>query len=161
MKLSQRITSTLLCGMMLLSSLPMVLSAKEADDSYDLVPAEPISAALVSSDINVDDYFTKYTIEQGEASEFGYRDTVMYDEDGNVVQTKNASQTLTAREIATLNATSFPSSYDARDVKNAAGASIISPVKDQGAAGTCWAQAATAAAEEIYPSGIFRAGSIS
>jgi len=150
MKLSQRITSGLLTAFMLLSSVPMVLSANEADNSKDSNSLNPGYAAYEPLDINVDDYIDTYTMKSGEVSEFGYRDTVMYDEDGNEVQVKKASQTLTQRELAALNATSFPSSYDSRDVKNEAGASIISPVKDQGAAGTCWAQAATAAAETAY-----------
>ncbi|MBE6573067.1 MAG: hypothetical protein E7652_01600, partial [Ruminococcaceae bacterium] len=149
MKLSQRITGILLCGFMLVSSIPPVLSATEADISYVTVPAEPVEGAFNPSDINVDDYFEKYTREPGEVSEFGYREMVIYDENGNKVERKSA-QTLTPRELAAMNATSTPSSFDAREIKNAAGASIISHVKDQGAAGTCWAQAATAAAETAY-----------
>ena len=128
---------------MLLSSTSTVLSAFEAD-SFSA------STALDPADINVDDYFETYTMQSEEPSEFGYRDVSVYDEDGNKVE-RSSAVAFDAREIAQANATSsFPSSFDARDVKNSVGASIVTPVKDQGAAGTCWAQAATAAAEIAY-----------
>ncbi len=150
MKLSQRIISIMLCSLMLLSSISMTLSANKADGSYGTVLTEPTEAALAPSNINVDDYIEKYTMKAAEVSEFGYRETVIYDENGNKVE-RAAAQALDSRELASANATSsFPSSFDARDIKNAAGASIITPVKDQGAAGTCWAQAATGAAEVAY-----------
>ncbi len=135
MKLSQRMISIVLCVLMLLSSTSMVLSADMISNT---------------SGINADDYIETYTLKSSEASEYGYREMVMYDEDGNEVERRSAVA-LDSREVAAGNATStYPTRFDAREVKNAAGASIITSVKDQGAAGTCWAQAATAAAETAY-----------
>ncbi|MBQ3182710.1 MAG: InlB B-repeat-containing protein [Clostridia bacterium] len=150
MKLSQRIISIMICTLMLLSSIPTVLLANEADSYYSTAPVEPAESALDLANINVDDYIDKYYIKPGAISEYGYMEMETYDENGNKIEREMAAHSLNARELAAANATAAPSRYDSREVKNAAGASIITPVKDQGAAGSCWAQAATAAAETAY-----------
>ena len=146
MKLSQKITCSILCALMLLSVIPFSAFAAEK------TTASTLEEKLMAGEaIDIDDYTDLYTVEPtGEVSEFGYKMTATYDENGNKVDNPSA-HTLDTRDLAKSGlATSFPSAYDSRDVKNAAGASIITSVKDQGYSGTCWAQAANAAAETAY-----------
>ncbi|MBR5514982.1 MAG: InlB B-repeat-containing protein, partial [Clostridia bacterium] len=89
-------------------------------------------------------YYDKPT---GEVSEYGYQYTATYDSSGNIVEKKLNAETAD-RSLA--KAESYPSSYNSMNVTNSVGASIISPVKDQGNYGTCWAQAAGSATETVY-----------
>ncbi len=135
----KRIISMLLCTVMLLSSLSTISFASKTESSSDIVPA----------DIDADARIESYTVKpSGEVSEFGYMQMVTYDSKGNKVETVH--NTYEPDDRAKANAKAFPSSYSSLNVKNAAGACIITSVKDQGKGGTCWAQAANAAAETAY-----------
>jgi len=145
MSFSKKITSIFLCVLMLLSVIPFSVFAaekQEATSLYDKLAA--------GEKIDIDDYTDLYTVEPtGEVSEYGYKMTATYDENGNKVDNPSA-HTLETRDLAKGNAKSFPSAYDSRLVTNSVGASIITSVKDQGNSGTCWAQSANAAAETAY-----------
>ncbi|MBE6686155.1 MAG: hypothetical protein E7591_02880 [Ruminococcaceae bacterium] len=135
---SKKIISILMCTMMLLASLPFAAFASSNTEAF-----------VDAADVSFVDEMEIFTVEpEGKPSEFGYQQMVTYDESGNKVEKSNAA-TLNTREVAAL-AKSLPSSYSSIDVKNSVGASIITSVKDQGRAGTCWAQAANAAAETAY-----------
>ncbi|MBR4881378.1 MAG: InlB B-repeat-containing protein, partial [Clostridia bacterium] len=129
----KRMISMLLCILMLLSSFSTLSFARISEGVDSINSTEMVYYRTEPSD---------------EVSEFGYRPMVTYDADGNVVD--NLSNTSKGDGLATAVATAYPSSYSSLDTKNAAGASIITSVKDQGKGGTCWAQAANAAAETAY-----------
>ncbi|MBR5514571.1 MAG: hypothetical protein IKU52_00035, partial [Clostridia bacterium] len=135
---SKKIISIILCSLMLISSLPFAAFAKDNEESYG-------AAADVDNVNDLEEYTVAAT---GEVSEFGYREMATYDSQGNKVD--RSFSALDTRGLANANAKAYPTSYNSMNTKNSVGASIITSVKDQGKGGTCWAQAANAAAETAY-----------
>jgi len=152
---SKKILAAFLLLGTLLSVMPFTAIAKES------MPATAEEASVgndldevYASDI-AEESFTDFIGEMyisrptGEVSEYGYAYTAIYDMNGNPVESeKPKPYTISGRDRAY--AAAYPTSYNSMDVTNSVGASIISPVKDQGNYGTCWAQAASSAAETVY-----------
>jgi C1A family cysteine protease len=70
---------------------------------------------------------------------FGYEPNVIYDENGNVVETGGRLKPDT--NFSTMSESTIPSSYDARSK------SLVTPVKNQGASSNCWVFATTSVLE--------------
>lgn len=88
-------------------------------------------------------------IPYGDVSDTGYQDVQTVDLEGNIVKVETpkraAVQLIAGADIESSG--EIPAYYDSRNVQNSAGASIITGIKDQGTSASCWAFAATAAAE--------------
>jgi len=90
-----------------------------------------------------------HVIPENVTSEYGISDTIVVDNNGNRVATPRELAADKADEIIDNDA-GFPAEYNSLGITNEAGTAWVSPIKDQGYSGNCWAFAAIAAAEIAY-----------
>jgi len=95
----------------------------------------------------------------GDVSEFGYQSMKTVDDSGKEV--KRESAVVSDRDIAlsTL-AGDYPAEYNSLGEVNSVGTPIITPIKDQGYSGNCWAFAHISLAETAYIRKQDNAGSV-
>ncbi|MBE6574160.1 MAG: hypothetical protein E7652_07190 [Ruminococcaceae bacterium] len=124
---------------MLLSTLPIGVFAEEKT-------AENV---IIEEAVEYSDGREVNHIIPGEVSEFGYQTMKTVDDDGNEI--KCEASVVSERDIAKSNlAGNYPAEYNSLGVVNSVGTPIITPIKDQGKSGNCWAFAHTSMAETAY-----------
>ena len=121
-----------------MASAMLVCAAPNAFAAQDEEPAQAPSAREFNHIVPDDDI-----------SEFGYQSMKTVDNNGNEVKRQSAD--ISDRDIAksTL-AGDYPAEYNSLGVVNSVGTPIITPIKDQGYSGNCWAFAHISMAETAY-----------
>ena len=133
------VLASVMTAAMLLSYAPLTLSAA----------AEAAPAESEASTTNVTREKLSIVPAEG-VSEFGYQRMITVDENGNEVAREKESVDMGRATANGDLAQSIPSSYNSLGVTNAAGTNIVTPIKDQGYSGNCWAFGHMAAAETAY-----------
>lgn len=85
-----------------------------------------------------------YLTEKGKPSESGYQDYEWVDENGEILETKDALLDGESLFDSVVQSGSIPASYDMRNVN---GENLLPAIRNQGNFGTCWAHAALASVE--------------
>ncbi|MBE6685976.1 MAG: hypothetical protein E7591_01980 [Ruminococcaceae bacterium] len=130
-KTFKTVSALLLTAAMLISVMPQSYAAEKE--------TEPL--------VDIREY--NHIIPDGSVSEFGYQGMKRVDSNGDEV--KRESAVYSDRDIAKSSlAGNYPSEYNTLGEVNSVGTPIITPIKDQGNSGNCWAFAHTSLAETAY-----------
>ncbi|MBR5516274.1 MAG: InlB B-repeat-containing protein, partial [Clostridia bacterium] len=157
--IAQKSMALTLLVLMLISAIPFTSFATytASDINYDISQANIIPADVTSEYFASAEPITEpstsitkmHVIPETVTSEYGLQDTVIFDDNGNRVGTQRELAGESA-DVIIDNDAAFPAEYNSLGQTNAAGTAWISPVKDQGYSGNCWAFAAISAAEAAF-----------
>ena len=148
-----------LVALMLITAVPFSLNAAQKDTEVDYGFS---GMNIISADINSEEFISAqpitepsvsmtqmHVIPENVTSEYGLQNTIVVDNEGNRVASPRELAADSA-DVIIDNDAGFPAEYNSLGLTNEAGTALVSPIKDQGYSGNCWAFAAIAAAEIAY-----------